>query len=200
MMVDSSFSTSSSVLSSKSTWAHFPICKMGFTLPSPKVTREYETVDSGKQVKRVQEKLSPFLPLQTHGGLPPIPTLMRSLSKAGSDYSRSQLKSISPKMLPQGGSFEVPQPAAPITAAWMDLLARVFSSLLLFNFSLSPGRPATGEEENEPISLGWAKYHYTASLPVGSSWSQAVGIESQRITALKSSSSFSFFPGHSFTK
>jgi len=33
---------------------------MGLTLPSPKVAREYEAVDSGKQVKRVQKTFTPF--------------------------------------------------------------------------------------------------------------------------------------------
>ena len=125
MMVDNSFSTSSSVLSSKSTWAHFPICKMGLTLPSPKVTREYETVDSGKQVKRVQKTFTTFC--LSRRMVDYLPSLhWWEASARLSDYSRPHsLKASDPRCSSRKDSFEVPQPTAPITAAWMDLLVRV---------------------------------------------------------------------------
>lgn len=178
MMVDNSFSTSSSVLSSKSTWAHFPICKMGFTLPPPKVTREYETVDSGSRWSS-SRKLSPFC-LSRHGGLPPHPYTDEKPQQGWVIIQGHTAKHLTPKMLLKEGLIWSPATRCPITAAWMDLLARVFFTFSLFNSSsLNPGRPASGRKKMS--RLVWAGQIPLHNKPAGESYGVSVGIESQRI-------------------
>lgn len=201
MTVDDSFSTSSAALSRRSTWAHFLICKMGLTLPSAKVAREYEGVDSGKQVKRVQKTFTPFCL---------SPETWWIISHPYTDekpqwgwviiQGHTAWKHLT-QLLKKDGLVWNPSTHWPGNCNMNGLAcACSFSSLLLFSSSsLSPGRPATGRKKMS--RLVWAGQIPLHSKPAGREFMESsVGIESQRITALKSSSSFSFFPGHSFTK